>query len=213
MSHSAAVSIRRAVPPDVGAVVAVHAAAFPDFFLTRLGPAFLRAYYRAVLECDAGWLLIANRDGQTIGFVAGFADPDRFYAGLKRRPWRFAVPLALGLLQRPWLIARIVTRVAAVVRRGRPSPSARPGAASCEMSSLAVHPTAQQQGIGGMLVAAFIESARGVDAACIRLTTDARDNDAVNAFYARSGFRLVCHRAGGGVRPMNEYEFPLRAAG
>ena len=211
--NSTAISIRRAAPHDVRSVVTVHAAAFPEFFLTRLGPAFLRAYYRAVLEFDAGWLLVADRDGRTIGFVAGFADPDRFYAGLKRRSWRFAAPLALGLLQRPWLIAPIVTRVAAVVRRGRQPAPARPGVANCELSSLAVHPAARQQGIGGRLVAAFVEAARAHAAAGIRLTTDARDNDAVNAFYARSGFRLVRHLAADGARPMNEYEFPLRAAG
>lgn len=206
-------TIRITAGHDIPAVAAIHAAAFPDFFLTRLGPAFVRNYYRQVVEFDAGWLLIAERDGLPIGFVAGFAEPDRFYAGLKRRPWRFLLPLAFGLARRPWLLSRILRRGAAVALRGDGRPDDCGTIGDCELSSLAVLPGMQGQGVGLRLVAAFVQVAQAHQASLIRLTTDARDNDAVNAFYARAGFSLVGCLTADRRRPMNKYEYHLRQAG
>jgi ribosomal protein S18 acetylase RimI-like enzyme len=202
-----AMVILPATPEDIGSVVLVHCAAFPEFFLTQLGPAFLARYYREVLAFDAGWLFVAKHGGRTIGFVAGFAEPARFYACLRRRPWRWAMPLARGLVGRPWLISRIVARIVTVAERARHPLTPAPGAATCELSSLAVHPLARQQGVGGRLVATLVTAARAADVPRIRLTTDATGNDAVNAFYARLGFRLVRQIAADGRRQMNEYEY------
>jgi len=207
------IAIRQATLADIPAVAEVHAAAFPKFFLTLLGPALLRTYYRTVLEFDTGRLFVADDARRAVGFVAGFADPGRFYASLARKPWRFAGPLAVGLLCRPWLVARILTRAGHVVARGRRSRNPQATSGRFELSSLAVHPAAQNRGIGRRLVTALVESARNSDATVVSLTTDALDNAAVNAFYARSGFRLIGHQAAHVDRPMNEYEYSLRSAG
>lgn len=205
---TAGVSVRRAVPADLDRVVAVHVAAFPGFFLTALGPAFLRAYYRAVLDFDAGCLLVAELDGRVVGFVAGFADPRRFYGIFRRRPLPFAAAVAAGLLRRPWLLGRILGRARSILHRGsgsRPEPTA----AACELSSLAVDPLARRRGVGQRLVAAFAAAARERGLDVVRLTTDARDNEPVNAFYAGLGFRLSASIVAAGRRAMNEYELPL----
>lgn len=207
-----AISLRKATAADLDGVVAVHAAAFPRFFLTQLGRAFLRTYYREVLGFEGGWLFVATRGSRTIGFVAGFADPVRFYAGMRRRPWRWALPLAVGLARRPWLIGSCMARVVTVVTRGRHPRPTSPDPLTCELSSLAVHPRDRHKGIGGRLVAAFVAAARATDIQGIRLTTDATGNESVNAFYTRAGFRLVDRLDADGHRPMNEYEYTLSRA-
>ncbi len=208
-----AVLVRPAASADLERIVAVHASAFPGFFLTALGPAFLRAYYRAVLDFDAGCMLVAELEGRVDGFVAGFADPRRFYAVFRRKPLEFAPAVLAGLLCRPWLLGRIVARVGSVLHRGRDERQDPATGAACELSSLAVDPRARRRGIGQKLVAAFVAEARGRGLDVVRLTTDARGNDPVNAFYASLGFQLASCGAGGHARPMNEYELPLWTRG
>lgn len=192
---------------DIAGVVTLHEAAFPGFFLTQLGPAFLEQYYREVHRFSAGWLFVAKQGTRTIGFVAGFRDPSKFYAGLHRRPWRWAHPLALALARRPWVIAGIANRVAIAASKGRHGPQTARAMKICELSSLAVHPLARQQGIGRMLVATFLQAAREAETDVMRLTTDAAGNDAVNAFYTGLGFHLARRFKVNSRRYMNEFEF------
>jgi hypothetical protein len=46
---------------DLDAVVAIHQEAFKGFFLTRMGPRFLRAYYNTVLDFG-GRIAIIGQD-------------------------------------------------------------------------------------------------------------------------------------------------------
>lgn len=210
---TAKVSIRWASPADLGQVVTVHTAAFPGFFLTALGPEFLRAYYRAVLDFDAGLLLVAEVDGRVAGFASGFGEPQRFYGGLRRSPVRFAPALAMAIMRRPWLIGRIATRIGAVVLHGRGSRPAPTSAGACELSSLAVDPAVRRCGLGRQLVAAFVATARARGLTAVWLTTDARGNDPVNTFYASLGFCLVNGATAAEPRPMNEYQLSLSEGG
>lgn len=207
------VSIRPAAGGDLDRIVAIHAAAFPGFFLTSLGPGFLRAYYREVLDFHGGCLLVAERGGRAIGFVAGFAAPRQFYAGLSRRPLAFALPLLAAVLRRPSLIGHILVRVRNVLDRSdrrRTDPTTE---AACELSSLAVDPRTRRRGVGRRLVAAFVADAAASGLDVVRLATDARENDAVNAFYAGLGFRLARRGGPADARPMNGYELTLRSTG
>jgi len=203
------IDLRQATWADLDGIVAAHTAAFPGFFLTELGAGFLRTYYRAVLDFDGGLMLVADMDGRVAGFVAGFADPRRFYAVFRRQPLTFAPAIVAGLLRRPWLVGRIVARIGSVLHRGRDQRDDRRAGNACELSSLAVDPRARRRGIGRKLVVAFVAEARERGLDVVRLTTDACGNDQVNAFYANLGFQLVS-RDGAATRPMNEYELALR---
>ena len=61
---------------------------------------------------------------------------------------------------------------------------------TAELASLGVHPSVARRGIGELLVRRFISEARDRGANTVSLTTDAVGNDAVNRFYAKTGFRL-----------------------
>ncbi|HKS96061.1 MAG TPA: hypothetical protein VJV74_08000, partial [Terriglobia bacterium] len=55
-------SIRPMTLSDVDAIVQIHTAALPDYFLTSLGRKFLALYYREVVHSKLGISLVFDRD-------------------------------------------------------------------------------------------------------------------------------------------------------
>jgi len=203
--------IQEAETADLPAIVRTHQAAFERFFLTQLGPAFLRGYYETVLEYQHGIVLVAVKDESVAGFVAGFIDPPGFYSLLRKKRLR------MGLAALPWLIMHPANLVRALwnyrlmldgLRKTGPNV-----VQVAELSSIAVRPDGQDVGTGKQLLGAFVDAARGSGAARVTLTTDAAGNDAANQFYGRAGFTLerVVRRPYG--RILNEYELELGSAG
>ncbi|MEX1028194.1 MAG: GNAT family N-acetyltransferase [Candidatus Paceibacterota bacterium] len=164
-------------------LVALHQAAFPNFFLTQLGPRFLTEYYATVVLFSGG-IVVTARDGVSLcGFAAGFVDPPGFYRSLRKQRLRLMWSLAPTVLRNPALVSRLRVNSS---RAKNNSEEQSPFVA--ELASLAVAPAYQGQGIGGRLVEAFAKHAASMRAGEIKLTTDATENEAVNAFYIRRGF-------------------------
>lgn len=169
---------------DVGEVVRVHEAAFPRFFMTRLGPHFLREYYTVIADHDASIFLKASSRGAIIGFVAGFVRPAEFYRALRARRYRLGLAVGRAMFRRPWLVPRLML----CCRRAGSSARNKAERADCELASLAVGPHGAGQGAGTVLVGAFVERAKEFGVHRIVLTTDARENERVVRFYRRLGF-------------------------
>ncbi|NLN89361.1 MAG: GNAT family N-acetyltransferase [candidate division WS1 bacterium] len=197
------VSIRAAREADLRAIALVHTRAFRGFFLTALGDRFLRAYYGLTLTHAGAILAVAAEDHHILGFVSGFLQPDLFYAAIARCKWRLAVPVALGALRHPGTIPRII-HAARHVRGGQAAKAPWQGTAA-ELASIAVDPVHAGTGLGRRLLGYFVDAAAEAGADYVYLTTDARDNDSVNAFYARNGFTLVNSFAAAANRQMNLY--------
>ena len=196
---------RAARRDDLDAIAHVHDTAFAGFFLSGMGTAFVRAYYELVLDYAAGLLLVADVDGETRGFVAGFGDPAAFYAHMAKRRTRLVLPALRGVLRRPGLLPRVLFN-----RRRVADEAAGPQRADhFVLSSIGVDPAAAGRGLGRDLVAAFLSEARARGGRTVGLTTDADDNEAVNAFYAGFGFELHRTFASGPKRRMNEYLLEL----
>src|SRR5262245_2185003 len=117
-------------------IVGVHQAAFPRFFMTQLGPRFLREYYRCVHAVPTGSLLADVHYGDCIGFVAGFIDPVAFYAEWPRRRVRVGLAAVRGLASLP---ARLVTLLTNY-RRTTTAVRTAPQADTAELSSLGILP-------------------------------------------------------------------------
>jgi GNAT superfamily N-acetyltransferase len=187
-------------------VVSVHQAAFPGFFMTQLGPRFLREYYRCVAEVPTGILLTEIHDGACIGFVAGFMHPAAFYTELRRRRVRLGLAALRGIASRP---TRLVTLLA---NYGRTTTAVRAPqeADTAELSSLGIMPTASGRGVGSRLVRSFIDAAAIAGANRVVLTTDAYGNDDVNRFYQRLGFVCIRTTEARPGRWLNEYAFAIK---
>lgn len=202
-SLSSRPSIRQMTSTDVSAAVQVHLHSFPGFFLTFLGPAFLRELYVATLMDPSGISFVAADGTDIHGFVTGTTQPVGFYRRLLRcRWWRFTLAAVLPVLKRPSIIPRLLRAFSmpeqATQQEGRGT-----------LMSIAVLPEAQGRGIGQALVWAFLEATAQRGLRQVDLTTDRDGNEATNRFYQSLGF--VCERTfvTPEGRAMNEYVVSL----
>jgi len=188
---------------DVPVVVRIHLASFQGFFLSFLGPRFLKLFYEGIARHPQGVVLVSESDSGLDGFVAGVTDQSGFYKRLIRtRAARFAAASLGAALRRPRIVPRLVRAL------GQSRQAERSAAQACLMS-IAVSPGASGQGTGQALVSSFSKAmaARGIREYC--LTTDRDGNDRVNQFYLRLGFRLAGTFVTPEGRAMNEYLMTL----
>jgi GNAT superfamily N-acetyltransferase len=186
-------------------IVAVHLEAFPGFFMTQLGPQFLRRYYQVVAEYEGGLLLTEPVVDRCMGFVAGFVNPAMFYRELRRRRVGLGLAALSGVLRHPTRLGTLFANY----RRAGGAAIGTTGEDTAELSSLAVRPAGAGQGVGSRLVRKFIATAQGRGARRVLLTTDARGNDDVNRFYQTLGFSCVRTFEARHGRWLNEYALEI----
>jgi ribosomal protein S18 acetylase RimI-like enzyme len=199
-----AMPIREMLPIDIPEVVRIHLESFPGFFLSFLGPRFLAALYESVIDNPYGIGLISESEAGIEGFVAGVTDKSEFSKQtLRKRALRFALASMGTVIRKPSVVLRLFRTLG---RFRRPELSA----AKASLMSIAVRPGVSGKGTGRELVAAFDAALaeRGVDE--YSLTTDRDDNDRVNRFYLKLGFRLAGTFVTPEGRAMNEYVMTLR---
>ena len=194
--------IRPMTVRDVPRAVEVHQAAFKNFFLTFLGPRFLRLLYGQAVKLDE-IAFVAESDGDVVGLAMGSARPGGFYGKLlKRRLVAFGVAAAPAVLRRPSVALRVSRAVFKPVSAAKP-------AGTATLMSLAVLPEAQSRSTGKLLVSAFSTEARRRGSTLVDLTTDRDKNDGANTFYRKVGFRLTGELITGEGRALNEYELDV----
>lgn len=170
--------IRVALPTDARAVAAIHAERIGEGFLASLGPRFLARLYRRMAFSDAAVLLVAERTGSVVGFVAGTTSTGRLYRDFLMRD---AVPAGLAALP---AIVRAPRQVWETLRYGTAENSGELPAA--EILSIAVATDATGEGTGhALLTAALDELTPRVDG--VRVVT-AVDNEAALKMYEGAGF-------------------------
>ncbi len=198
-----AVTIRKMQSSDVPQVVETHLASFPGFFLSFLGPRFLRLLYGNLITDIQGICWVACTGDRLDGFVAGVVEQRGFFRNvLRKRWWQFSWAAVGAALRRPWIVPRLLRALK------RPETAGEASAEACLMS-IAVHPRARTRGLGRLLVETFSAEAgrRGVKTYC--LTTDREGNEQVNQFYRTLGFRLGRTFVTPEGRTMNEYVISL----
>ncbi|WP_336987715.1 GNAT family N-acetyltransferase [Altererythrobacter aquiaggeris] len=173
--------VRNAIAGDLPDVVRVHQIAFKGFFLDRMGPRFLRAYYKAIMRYDAAIFLVNSDDADALdGFAVGFRDPEAFYKHFRSLRLRLLPIIALSLLRRPSLLVEIARNT------GRISAAGKGNTSVVELSSIAT--SRLGTGVGSKLLLAFCDQSRRLGASEVTLTTDRDDNAPVVDFYLRHGF-------------------------
>lgn len=188
----------------VDQVVRIHLESFRGFFLTFLGAKFLRHYYRGVIHEPNAVKLVAIEERKLSGFIVGTLNPSGFYSSLLKRAWlRFAVASIPALLRRPNNLPRLMR---AFRRPGETLKDPK----IAELSSIAVRPDFRGRGIGKRLVTSFIEECKRRGATKIYLTTDAEQNEHVNAFYKDMGFQVGRIFRTPEKRLMNEYWYEIQ---
>ena len=100
------ITIRRARPSDVGAIGAVHVAAWrsaypgilPDGYLARLSPVRQAAYYDSAVRSGVG-VHVAAASGADLGALGGGTRVVGFVTGTPARDGRWSAPLAEGEIE------------------------------------------------------------------------------------------------------------------
>ena len=197
-------NIRPMRPGDVESVVRVHMDGFPGFFLTFLGPAFLREFYAGVCEDPSGIAFVYDDADSILGLVVGTVEPSGFYRRLiQKRWWKFAFASLKPAFSKPRIIPRLLRALTL------PGKIANPDLKTGTLMSLAVLQNRKGNGVGKHLVLAFLEKSRERQVEIVNLTTDAIGNDATNEFYRRLGFALDKVFTTPEGRLMNEYMIRL----
>ncbi len=189
-------------------IVAVHLRAFPAFFLTFLGPRFLREFYRSFVEESSAiaWIAEDEGSGRVLGGVVGTDAPSGYFRRLLvRRWWAFGLASVGAVFRKPSTARRMFR---AVSYRG----DAPAGPSRALLSSIAVAPEAQGSGLGRALVCRWVEEVRIRSCPGCYLTTDAEGNDVVNRFYQRLGWKVNHSFTTPEGRRMNQYVIDFEPA-
>jgi ribosomal protein S18 acetylase RimI-like enzyme len=191
----------------IDSVVKLHMSAFPNFFLTFLGPGFLKEFYRSFTydPQGIGYIALDSETQQVLGVIVGSLVPDGYFKRLLiHRWWAFCLASIGAVLRKPKVIKRLFR---ALFYRGE-SP---PGPTRSLLSSLAVAPKAQGQGIGQALVKVWTNHIQRLGSQGCFLSTDAIDNDATNNLYRKLGWKLELSKKTPQGRLMNYYalDFPV----
>lgn len=189
---------------QISSVVAVHLAGFQGFFLSFLGPAFLRQLYSSLIEDKYGVCFVAVDTNGVVGFVAGTTRSSGVYSRLLRQSLiKFSLAVIPAVLKRPSIVPRLF--------RGINDPHGEPISDSNRgtLMSITVLPDEQGKGIGQKLVRAFLKQASTQGVGQVDLTTDQDDNESTNLFYRQLGFRLERSFRTPEGRGMNQYAIDL----
>jgi ribosomal protein S18 acetylase RimI-like enzyme len=196
-------NIRSMQVGDLESIVQIHLDAFPHFFLTFLGPAFLSKLYLCILYDKSGIAFVYAPDSRIVGFVVGTDQPSGFYHRVLRRHWwRFGLASISSVIKQPMIIPRLLRAFSSPYQFQAPQGSGT-------LMSIAVNPDAQGSGVGQILLHAFMKEASCRGLSMINLTTDRCENDRVNRFYRKAGFTLSRTLTTHEGREMNEYSIKL----
>lgn len=185
----------------IPSLAVLHKVAFPRFFLTQLGLPFLRTLYNGYLEDDNSGIIIAETEGKLLGFIAYSNDYPCFYRGLIRNHlFKFGLCSLGAAIRHPSFVKRLLWAL-------KKSDSVKKSEKYVELASICVDPIIEAKGIGTSLIDYLKNIVDFSKYQYINLETDAVDNDSVNNFYIKNGFKLerVFFTAEG--RKMNEYRY------
>jgi ribosomal protein S18 acetylase RimI-like enzyme len=171
-------------------VVALHEECFPGYYLTQLGPSFLKAMYAWYLESPEAIAHVAvGDDGRLFGYVAGTIDGSNYRKSLFRKTWRpMLLALVKRLVSRPALTLRLVAERKDLAWQGLTSifgpgsgeePEANTGLdqrpPSASLVSIGVKPSTRRSGVGTELSGLFLTEAR--KRGCEQVTLSVRDDN------------------------------------
>jgi glycosyltransferase involved in cell wall biosynthesis len=174
------ITIRRARRSDVATIVGMHLTDLPTAFHTRLGARFCTYLFRAQVEDPRCVALVAERDGQVVGYATAMASARAFR---RRFVLRYGVPAAIAAaprLARPGSLRRLIETMT--------YPEQVRGLPEAETAFIGVKPRVPP-GVGPELCRGLLE---GLGELGVRRAKGfvGRDNRAMNHMVRRLGYQL-----------------------
>lgn len=180
------INFERARSDDIKAIAILHSLEFEGFFLSRMGIPFLVELYSSFLCHSSSVLIVAKRNGNLIGFVAGTSNPSLFFANITiKRFFHFLIKAVPSLLRDPVFVLKKL--FSAFRYRGHSGPIRNDGAL---LSSLCVSSSFRGTGVADLLIREFEMQVKINGVSAVYLTTDALNNDRVNFFYKKNNYAI-----------------------
>jgi len=179
---TASVTIRTGTSADAAAAARLHAGQISEGFLASLGPGFLARLYRRVACSPGSFLLVADEEGDQVGFLAGTLEVGKLYRRFLLRDGVVAAIVAAPRLLRAW------PRALETLHHGRRETAA--GKGSAELLAIAVDPRWRGRRVGALLVERFLGEIRLGGTGAAHVVVGASNGPAI-ALYERSGFEAV----------------------
>lgn len=178
--------IRKANVSDVDNIVEIHLDAFKDFFLTSLGPAFLKFYYTCFINKSETVTIVAEEDGIIYGFSASTMVCKGFNSRLiKNNLYSFGILSLKMLFTTPTSLLRLVKNLS---KKGE---GVEDNEDYAELYSIGVSKVAQGMGIGKKLLSATEVVMKQEGVKRISLTTDYEHNEQAVGFYHSMGYETL----------------------
>lgn len=219
--------VRAMQTSDLRFVARHHRESFPEGFFAKLGPRFLRGYYRSFLDSDAALALVICDRSTPVGYVAGAtsARGHRRHVLREHRTRLMFLGIA-ALIVRPLLLVNFVRTRARrywskliAVGRGpnsagrtdRTSDLAHESDAgqhqrSAILSHIVVAEGFRNRGAGQALVDAFVSGA--ARAGCTEVLLVTESGSTASRFYERRRWSPVGERRVGDGRCLTTYAYP-----
>lgn len=179
-------NIRKATIDDVDTIVEIHLNAFDGFFLTSLGPAFLKFYYTCFIKSNETITMIAEEDGVIYGFSASSKFCKGFNSRLIKRNF-----LAFGLLSLKMLLIRPTSLVRLVRNLTKKGENVIDNEDYAELYSIGICKLAQGKGVGKKLLSRSEQVMKEEGVSRVSLTTDYDNNNQAVGFYHSMGYETL----------------------
>ncbi|MEZ9328885.1 GNAT family N-acetyltransferase [Vibrio breoganii] len=181
-------TVRRATISDLNSMVSVHCNAFDGFFLTNLGPKFLRKYYNIYLKYNH-IALVYEENSKVLGFVVGSASASNFYKDLKKEWFSFLLPI-LNCTFKKHIYIKAFNHLKNIILNDSVN-NVPTHNGLCELTSICVDITAKSKGIGSRLLNSFENTCMNQSKKGVLLTTDAsKNNSNVVNFYLKNDYAI-----------------------
>lgn len=183
-------TLRRLTSEDVKAALRIHIEAFPAYRSTRLGSSYLGAVYQWFAEDPNAFGIVAELDGEIVGFVTGSAE--NYGSSQIKALW---LQFVRAILRRPWLLfdrsmctaLRFRLRNFLLGERARNPVGNKPYVPTAVLLSIGVASQFKGKGTAGVLISAFEEEAVRRGFARVRLSVF-KDNRGACRAYEKAGW-------------------------
>ncbi|WP_462433118.1 GNAT family N-acetyltransferase [Phascolarctobacterium succinatutens] len=163
-------------------VVSIHLETFTGFFLSFMGRGFLKQMYRSYCEHQQSKLLMAEENGEILGFVAYSSDFSGLYKFMIKNRLPYFAWYSIGaFFRRPSAFLHIIS---AFLKPGE----AKREESYVELSSIGVSPKYKSKGVGSLLISELKKRVDFNKFAYITLETDAVNNEPAIQFYQKNAF-------------------------
>jgi ribosomal protein S18 acetylase RimI-like enzyme len=182
--------LRALGPSDLPSVAAIHCAAFPSSWLTKLGSAAVVRYYAWQMRGPhEAYVFGATIDGKLAGFCFSGVFPTAI-AGYMRQNWAFLAWHLVthpSLLRNPFFAERLQRALHALFAPKAPPVTRERGKRPFDILSIAVDPSVQRSGLGQLMM----ERARalaGENGFCVMTLMVNTENEQAVSFYEKIGW-------------------------